>query len=68
MPFEKALLRRSAKPNRFDLDEEDVRTGGTEKDYLPVIAKTILTKDLRFKDAVLKIYRHVLANPLDETH
>ena len=63
LPFEETLLRHSTKPNRNDFGEADMRRWWKEKDYLPNISETILTKEISLEDAVERIARDVTALP-----
>ncbi len=61
LPFEETLLRHSTKPNRDDFGESDMRRWWREKDFLPNISETILTKEISLDEAVDQIYRDVTA-------
>lgn len=57
LPFEETLKRHQTKPNREEFGEEDMRRWWCEKDYLPMISETILTKDISLDEAVEMIWR-----------
>lgn len=59
LPFEETLLRHQTKPNRNDFGEADLRRWWREKDYLPMISETILTKEMTLEEAVDQIYQKV---------
>lgn len=59
IPFEETLIRHSTKPNRNNFDETAMRRWWIEKDYLPMIPETILSKELSLEDVVELIYRDV---------
>ena len=59
LSFEETLLRHATKPNRSDFGEAEMRRWWREKDYLPMISETILTKDVSFQEAVELIYHRV---------
>lgn len=61
LPFEETLCRHETKPNRNDFGEADMRRWWVEKDLLPNIRETILTKELSLEDAVEQIFRDVTA-------
>lgn len=52
LPFEETLRRHGTKPNREEFGEEDMRRWWQEKDYLPMIPETTLTRELSLDDAV----------------
>ncbi len=62
IPFEETLLRHSTKPNRNDFGESEMKSWWREKDFLPVISETILTRELSLQDTVDRIYAEV-TNP-----
>lgn len=59
LPFEETLFRHNTKPNRNDFGETDMKRWWREKDFLPMISETVITKDSSFDDTVGMIYRHV---------
>lgn len=52
LPFEETLLRHQTKPNRNDFGESDMRRWWREKDYLPMIQETVLTKEFSLDNTV----------------
>lgn len=60
LPFEETLRRHATKPNRNDFGESDMRRWWREKDFLPMIHETVLTKEISLNDAVEMIYRQVM--------
>ena len=59
LPFEETLNRHQTKPNCNEFGEADMRQWWKEKDYLPTMQETILTKDLSLEDVVEMIYAQV---------
>ena len=59
LPFEETLLRHQTKPNRNDFGESDMRRWWREKDYLPMIPETVLTREITLEEAVEQIYQKV---------
>ena len=57
--FEETLLRHQTKPNRNDFGESDMRRWWREKDYLPMIPETVLTREITLEEAVEQIYQKV---------
>lgn len=62
LPFEETLRRHSAKPNRNDFSEAEMRRWWQEKDYLPMIAETILTQEQSLDQTVEQIYKAIAEN------
>lgn len=63
LPFEETLRRHGTKPNREEFGEEDMRRWWQEKDYLPMIPETTLTRELSLNDAVDLIAQAVQGKP-----
>jgi len=61
LPFEETLRRHQTKPNRNEFGENEMRRWWREKDYLPMIAETILTQELSFNEIVEMIYQNTLS-------
>lgn len=57
LPFEETLIRHQTKPNRMDFGEADMRRWWREKDILPMIGETILTKEISLDRAVEMIFQ-----------
>ncbi len=57
LPFEETLRRHSAKPNRDEFGEAEMRRWWREKDLLPNIAEEIFTAGLSLEEAVARICR-----------
>lgn len=68
LPFEETVRRHRTRPSRDEFGEEELRSWWLEKDFLPMIAETILTQADQPDETVERIYRDVMDARRDTCH
>ena len=59
LPFEETLKRHQTKPNSRDFGETEMRRWWREKDFLPMIKETVLTKEMTLSETVEMILSQI---------